>query len=298
MTGLICKADLTYCKTIGKLMPYKLPDPKAHPIDPKVMDTVEARWRGGEPLPVTTDMLQLDIERVRELLLERGYKEAQDRWNTRHCGVPENDLYGPFTEAEHEKLENWLQTEVQTDPKLAQLLDGVENSNSNSLMAARRLFRERHPLGQIPEPRQEQKTKWLDQDATKTKVIDDDVDEVRVEFGGREIRSWTYQDEAERRIKIGLAREFAEGFYQAQLLAQPDITADPNLGTGQLREDLITLRDKIKGGSRQDGDLLASAVNRLNELSSATSSLLGSRTAGEHPKPSEKRPDASSALSM
>ncbi|SFU98282.1 hypothetical protein SAMN04488527_1681, partial [Aliiroseovarius crassostreae] len=59
-----------------------------------------------------------------------------------------------------------------------------------------------------------------------------------------------------------------------------------------------TLRDRIKGESRQDGDLLASAVNRLNELSSATSSLLGARTAGEHPKPREKRLDASSTLSM
>lgn len=279
-------------------MPYKIPEPQRTPIDPKVLYTVEARWRGGEPLSVTTKMMQLDLEQVQQHLLDRGYKQAQDRWNTRHCGVPENDPFGPVSEEEHEKLEKWLEEQVKSDPKLQMLLNGVENSNMSSLLAARRLFAERNPVEPTPEPAVILKSRWLEPGTKKTKVIDNDVDEVRVEFDGRDIRSWTYATEDERRKKMGLAHEFAEGFYRAQVLAQPSITSDPALGTDQLREDLETLRDRIKVQSPDDADLLTSAMNRLKELSAASRDLLGPTTAGDQPKPPVKRQSASSDPSL
>lgn len=46
------------------------------------------------------------------------------------------------------------------------------------------------------------------------KVKDNGKDEVAVMDGEKEVRGWSYADEHERRIKIGFAREFIEGWYQ------------------------------------------------------------------------------------
>lgn len=47
------------------------------------------------------------------------------------------------------------------------------------------------------------------------RVNDNDRDEITVKIGERLLRSYTYDDEAERRTKIGKAREYVEGWYAA-----------------------------------------------------------------------------------
>lgn len=45
------------------------------------------------------------------------------------------------------------------------------------------------------------------------RVIDDDDGEITVVLGGRELRGWSYADDAERRTKMLCAREYVEGWY-------------------------------------------------------------------------------------
>lgn len=45
------------------------------------------------------------------------------------------------------------------------------------------------------------------------RVVDNDRDEIAVTLDGKEIRGWSYNDEAERRMKMLAAREFVEGWY-------------------------------------------------------------------------------------
>lgn len=47
------------------------------------------------------------------------------------------------------------------------------------------------------------------------RVCDNDRDEITVTLDGKEIRGWSYRDEAERRTKMLAAREFWEGWFQA-----------------------------------------------------------------------------------
>ena len=49
---------------------------------------------------------------------------------------------------------------------------------------------------------------------TTPRVKDNDHEEVTVTLGDKLLRSYTYENEAERRIKIGKAREFVEGWFQ------------------------------------------------------------------------------------
>jgi hypothetical protein len=51
------------------------------------------------------------------------------------------------------------------------------------------------------------------------RVVDNDRDEITVTLDGKEIRGWSYETEAERRVKIRLAREFCEGWHQAKQAA-------------------------------------------------------------------------------
>lgn len=44
------------------------------------------------------------------------------------------------------------------------------------------------------------------------RVTDDDKGEITVTFGGKELRCWSYKDDAERRIKMLAAREYVEGW--------------------------------------------------------------------------------------
>lgn len=45
------------------------------------------------------------------------------------------------------------------------------------------------------------------------RVTDNDRNEITVTLDGKEIRGWSYEDEAEWRWKIRMAREFVEGWY-------------------------------------------------------------------------------------
>lgn len=47
---------------------------------------------------------------------------------------------------------------------------------------------------------------------TQPRVTDDDENEIKVTFKGRELRGWSYKDDAERRIKMLAAREYVEGW--------------------------------------------------------------------------------------
>jgi len=46
----------------------------------------------------------------------------------------------------------------------------------------------------------------------KPRVIDNDKDEITVTHAGREIRGWSYADDAERRLKMLQAHEYVEGW--------------------------------------------------------------------------------------
>ena len=48
------------------------------------------------------------------------------------------------------------------------------------------------------------------------KITDNDAGEITASVSGKEIRGWSYKDDAERRIKMLAAQEFAEGWFQAQ----------------------------------------------------------------------------------
>jgi hypothetical protein len=48
------------------------------------------------------------------------------------------------------------------------------------------------------------------------KIVDNDRDEITAMLWGAPIRGWSYKDDAERRVKMLAAQEFAEGWYQAR----------------------------------------------------------------------------------
>lgn len=50
----------------------------------------------------------------------------------------------------------------------------------------------------------------------KIKIIDDDRDTITAEVDGDVVRSWEYSGPDEHREKMIMAREFAEGWYQAE----------------------------------------------------------------------------------
>lgn len=50
---------------------------------------------------------------------------------------------------------------------------------------------------------------------SEPRVHDNDRDEITVTLDGKEIRGWSYGNEAERRVKMLAAREFCEGWFQA-----------------------------------------------------------------------------------
>lgn len=44
------------------------------------------------------------------------------------------------------------------------------------------------------------------------RVTDNDSGEITVALNGRELRGWSYKDDAERRMKMFAAREYVEGW--------------------------------------------------------------------------------------
>lgn len=47
---------------------------------------------------------------------------------------------------------------------------------------------------------------------TNPRVIDFDDGEISVRLDGKELRGWSYKDDAERRVKMLAAREYVEGW--------------------------------------------------------------------------------------
>lgn len=47
------------------------------------------------------------------------------------------------------------------------------------------------------------------------KIIDKDNGEIVAKLDGREVRTWIYRNDEEHRVKMLAAREFAEGWFQA-----------------------------------------------------------------------------------
>ena len=47
-------------------------------------------------------------------------------------------------------------------------------------------------------------------------IIDNDKDEVHVTINGNVVRSWSYADDTERRIKMRLALEYIAGWRDAE----------------------------------------------------------------------------------
>lgn len=47
------------------------------------------------------------------------------------------------------------------------------------------------------------------------KITDNDAGEISATVAGSEVRGWSYKDDAERRMKMQMAHEFSEGWFQA-----------------------------------------------------------------------------------
>jgi hypothetical protein len=47
---------------------------------------------------------------------------------------------------------------------------------------------------------------------SQPRVNDDDLDQIIVAFDGKELRGWSYKDDAERRTKMLCAHEYVEGW--------------------------------------------------------------------------------------
>jgi hypothetical protein len=48
----------------------------------------------------------------------------------------------------------------------------------------------------------------------RPRLIDNDAGEITVSINGAEVRGWSYQNDSERRLKMLVAREFVEGWYE------------------------------------------------------------------------------------
>lgn len=48
------------------------------------------------------------------------------------------------------------------------------------------------------------------------KIVDDDKGEISAMLYGKQLRGWFYKNDAERRLKMQMAHEFAEGWFVAR----------------------------------------------------------------------------------
>lgn len=53
------------------------------------------------------------------------------------------------------------------------------------------------------------------------RIKDNDRDEITAEINGQEIRGWSYASREEQRVKMLMAREFAEGWFRAMEAEAP-----------------------------------------------------------------------------
>lgn len=98
--------------------------------------------------------------------------------------------------------------------------------------------------------------------ATAPRVHDNDRDEITVTLDGKEIRGWSYENEAERRMKMLAAREFCEGWFQAH-----QNYVDANEALLDCIHVLERVRDaKMPGASRRIAvEHLAALASRQNK---------------------------------
>jgi hypothetical protein len=54
--------------------------------------------------------------------------------------------------------------------------------------------------------------------SNRPRLIDNDLGEISVTINGKEVRGWSYQNDPERRIKMLLAREYVEGWFDGYKL--------------------------------------------------------------------------------
>jgi hypothetical protein len=54
----------------------------------------------------------------------------------------------------------------------------------------------------------------------KPRIIDFDDGEITVRLDGEKLRGWSYRDDAERRTKMLLAREYVEGWHDRNILGE------------------------------------------------------------------------------
>jgi hypothetical protein len=72
------------------------------------------------------------------------------------------------------------------------------------------------------------------------RITDNDRGEISATVAGKEVRAWSYGDDAERRLKMRMAHEFAEGWFQAvQAAPQQTVIIDAmqrlnESGTGEM----------------------------------------------------------------
>lgn len=63
-------------------------------------------------------------------------------------------------------------------------------------------FREWHQANEPEKPKPD----------TRPRVIDNDAGEISITFNGKDLRGWSYADDAERRVKMLMARDYVEGW--------------------------------------------------------------------------------------
>lgn len=106
------------------------------------------------------------------------------------------------------------------------------------------------------------------------KVVDNDIDTVSVidEFTDKEVRSWSYASDTERRTKMMYAREFVQGYFQARseepmktVLAVQEGYQNP-ITQVAFRAGFIFCREYMARFVEQGGDAVTANSIRLNWL--------------------------------
>jgi hypothetical protein len=62
------------------------------------------------------------------------------------------------------------------------------------------------------------------------RISDNDRDEITATLDGKELRGWSYENDAERRVKMRAAHEFAEGWFQCSMHMKQALKPDRVLG--------------------------------------------------------------------
>lgn len=105
------------------------------------------------------------------------------------------------------------------------------------------------------------------------RVIDNDQDEITVSIGGKELRGWSYANDDERRQKMLQAREYVEGFGDAE---QKDISVKDLCMFWRGRANALRILDNHR--SESDGATLE-AVRIYEECAKELSTAMETKLA-------------------